>query len=138
MHPFGVFLIGTNNNLGKHRMRFDIPQSWIIHIAKGSLGEPLTFSQFLADATLDILGQIIGVILGLTKRHLQHEEPLRSWFKPKCRKAQRHNLASVYGVDDTATINRIARQSVRHSMLDFLRSHASGRGSWHPALRSCI
>src|SRR3989344_5487349 len=112
MCPFGVLCKSNTNDTGISGMWLNIPQAWIVHIAKGSSGQPLTSSQFLAVTTLNIFGEIVTVILGLTKRHLQHEEPLRGWLKPKCRKAQRHHLASINGIDDASTINRIPRKTV--------------------------
>src|SRR3989344_2558242 len=66
----------------------------------------------LADTALDIVGKIVTVIFRLPERHLQHKEPLRGWFKPKCRKAQRHNLASVYGVNYSSTVNTVTREAI--------------------------
>src|SRR3989338_7326975 len=51
---------------------------------------------------------------------LKHKKPLRSWLKPKCGKAQRNNLADVYAVNYLSAVNRIASQSVRLSMIDFV------------------
>src|SRR3989344_3649460 len=112
MCPFGVLCKSNTNDTGISGMWLNIPQAWIVHIAKGSSGQPLASSQFLAVTTLNIFGEVVRVILGLTKRHLQHEEPLWGWFKPKCRKAQRHNLASIDGVNDTSTVNTVAGETI--------------------------
>ncbi|USN92051.1 MAG: hypothetical protein H6782_04210 [Candidatus Nomurabacteria bacterium] len=55
MLTFGVFLKCFHNNLAMHWMRFDIPRTRIIHIAKGSFGEPLASPNFLAHPSLHIL-----------------------------------------------------------------------------------
>src|SRR3990167_450947 len=94
-------------------MRLNISHLRIIGVAKGSKIQPFASSQFLADAALDIVGKIVAIIFRLSERHLQHKEPLRGWFKPKCRKAQRHNLASVYGVNDATPVNTVTREAVR-------------------------
>ncbi len=93
-------------------MRLDIANSRVILIAKGRTIEPLAPTQFLADAALDIFAQIVRIIFRLPERHLQHKEPLRGWFKPKCRKAQRNDLARINRVDDAPAINTISRQSI--------------------------
>src|SRR3989344_2815970 len=85
----------------------------IVHIAKGRERQPFSPAEFLADTAIDILNEIIAVILGLTERHLQHKFPLRSWLKPKCRKAQRNNFFGIHEIDDAPAINAISRQSVR-------------------------
>src|SRR3989338_6825722 len=112
MRPFGVFLVRYFHNTRVRRMRLDIANTRVILIAKGRAIEPLAPPQFLADAALDIVAQIVRIIFRLPKRHLQHKEPLRGWFKPKCREAQRHNLASVYGVDNASTVNTVTREAV--------------------------
>src|SRR3989338_9015632 len=93
-------------------MRLNISHLRIIGVAKGSKIQQFASSQFLADAAFDIVGKIVAVIFRLPERHLQHKEPLRGWFKPKCRKAQRHNLASVYGVNYSSTVNTVTREAI--------------------------
>ena len=46
-----------------------------------------SLADFLADSTLHILDEVVRKIFGLSERHLQHEFALRSWLKPKLRKA---------------------------------------------------
>ncbi|OGI25240.1 MAG: hypothetical protein A3J76_05310 [Candidatus Moranbacteria bacterium RBG_13_45_13] len=75
--------------------------------------EPFFSAQFLADSSLDIFSQIIRVIFALPERHLQHKEPLRGWFKPKCRKAQRNNFVSINGINYLSAINTISREAIR-------------------------
>src|SRR3990167_9225440 len=85
----------------------------IVHIAKGRERQPFAPTEFLADTAIDILNEIIAVVLGLTERHLQHEFPLRSWLKPKCRKAQRNDLFGIYEINYFAAVHAVSRQSVR-------------------------
>src|SRR3989338_3359344 len=94
-------------------MWFNRPSFGIIHIAKGRERQPFSAAEFLADTAIDILNEIVGVILGLTERHLQHKFALRSWLKPKCRKAQRNYFLSIYEVDNFSAVNAISRQSIR-------------------------
>ncbi|MDP3771942.1 MAG: hypothetical protein Q8Q94_01025 [bacterium] len=67
----------------------------------------------MADTAIDILNEVVAIILGLTERHLQHEFPLRSWLKPKCRKAQRNYLAGVNEVNNFPSIYRVAGETIR-------------------------
>src|SRR3989344_3780854 len=85
----------------------------IVYIAKGREREPFSPAEFLADTAIDIFNEIIRVILGLSERHLQHEFPLRSWLKPKCRKAQRNDFLRIYEVDNFSTIYRVAGETIR-------------------------
>src|SRR3989344_5251777 len=94
-------------------MRFNIPRFRIIDIAKGSAHQPLASTDFLADTTIDILHEIVAVILTLSERHLQHEFPLRSWLKPKCRKTQKSNLFGINEIDDAPTVHAVSREAVR-------------------------
>src|SRR3989344_2834339 len=112
---------------------FNISRLNIIYISKRRFCQPFATTQFLADTTLNILFKVVGIIFRLTERHLQHKEALRGWLKPKCRKTQRNDFGRVHGVDDAPAINGITSKTIRHSMLDFLRSYVFGRGSWHPA-----
>src|SRR3989344_3578816 len=84
-----------------------------IHIAKGRERQPFASTEFLADTTIDIFNKIIAVILGLTERHLQHKFPLRSWLKPKCRKAQRNDFLRIYEVDNFSAIYRVSGETIR-------------------------
>ncbi|MEX2564113.1 MAG: hypothetical protein WD312_03295 [Candidatus Paceibacterota bacterium] len=59
MLTFGVFLKRFHNDLAMNWMRFDISRTWIVHIAKGSFGEPLASPNFLAHPALHILRQIV-------------------------------------------------------------------------------
>src|SRR3989338_1477420 len=110
-------------------MWFNGASFWVVHIAKGRERQPFSPAEFLADTAIDILNEIIRVILGLTERHLQHEFPLRSWLKPKCRKAQRNDPFGIHEIDDAPTINAISRQSVRmprqyaHAIAFFNKRH---------------
>src|SRR3989344_1141796 len=94
-------------------MWFNRPSFGVVHIAKGREREPFASTEFLADTAIDIFYQIIRVIFGLTERHLQHEFPLRSWLKPKCRKAQRNNFFGIHEIDDAPAVHAVSRQSVR-------------------------
>src|SRR3989338_6094644 len=105
-------------------MRFDIMCTRIILIPERCEIQPFSTTQFLADATLDILGEVVGIIFALPERHLQHKEPLRCWFKPKCRKTQRHDLARIHGVDDTPAINTITSKTVRMPTPSFCSTRA--------------
>src|SRR3989338_1331793 len=94
-------------------MWFNGASFWVVHIAKGRERQPFSPAEFLADTAIDILNNIIAVILGLTERHLQHEFSLRSWLKPKCRKAKRNYLFCIHEIDDAPAINAISCQSIR-------------------------
>lgn len=54
-------------------MRLDVALQWIILVAERRKIEPLAPPHFLADAALDVLGEIVGIILGLAERHLEHK-----------------------------------------------------------------
>src|SRR3989344_4477754 len=81
----------------------------IIHIAERRKAGPFAPPEFLANPALYILRQIVGIIFGLAKGDLKHKQPLRSWLKPECRKAQRNNFADVYAINDLSAINAISR-----------------------------
>src|SRR3989338_1035487 len=85
----------------------------VVHIAERRERQPFASTEFLADTAIDILNEIIRVILGLSERHLQHEFPLRSWLKPKCRKAQRNYFLCIYEVDNFSPIYRVAGETIR-------------------------
>src|SRR3989338_8328700 len=84
----------------------------VFDIAKGGFCEPLASAQFLADTTLDILGEVIGIIFGLPERYLQHKEPLRSGFKPKCRKAQSNDFAGIDGINNTTAVDTVSGETI--------------------------
>src|SRR3989344_4846851 len=94
-------------------MRFYCSRFLIIYITKWRFCQPFATAEFLADTAIDIFNQVIRVILGLTERHLQHEFPLRSWLKPKCRKAQRNDFLRIYEVDNFSSIYRVTGETIR-------------------------
>src|SRR3989344_1293215 len=85
----------------------------IIHIAERRKARPFAPPEFLANPALYILRQIVGIIFGLAKGDLKHKQPLRSWLKPECRKAQRSYFGGVYGVNYQTAINRISGETIR-------------------------
>jgi len=88
--PFGVLCVRFHNDARLHRIRLDIARFRVVGVAKGSFSQPLATTQFLAHTPASIFGEIVAIIFRLAERHLQHKEPLRGGFKPKCRKSQRH------------------------------------------------
>ena len=67
------------------------------------------------------------------RNNRQHKEPLRGWFKPKCRKAQRHYFLLIYGVDDASRHRRGAqRQKSQYARVMF-----SLRRATNPRLVHC-
>src|SRR3989338_4118724 len=111
----GVFLKRSLDNTRFHLVRFDILSFVIIHIPERSERQPFATADFLADSTLHIFHKVVRKIFALSERHLQHEFPLRSWLKPKLRKAQRSDSSGVHQVNYPATINAIAGETIRHS-----------------------
>src|SRR3989338_362473 len=93
-------------------MWFNVASFQIVHITVRSFCKPLATAKFLAKPTLYIFNEIIRKILALSERHLQHEFPLRSWLKPKLRKAQRSNSVDVHKVDNFTAINRITGETI--------------------------
>src|SRR3989344_6388849 len=93
-------------------MRFDVLGLVVVHIAKGCKCEPLSAAEFLADTTLHILNKVVRKVFALPERHLQHEFPLRSWLKPKLRKAQRSNSSSVHQVNYFAAVHAITGETI--------------------------
>ena len=83
------------------------------YIAERSFARILAAPEFLANPALYILGQIVRIILALAKGDLKHKKPLRSWLKPKSRKAQRSDLALVYEVDNLPAVNAVSGEAVR-------------------------
>ena len=110
VRPFGIFLKRFYHNARFGRMRFNISRFGIVHIAKGSAHQLLASTNFLADTTGNILNEVVAVILTLSERHLQHKFPLRSWLKPKCRKAQRNYFGRVYCVNDAPAVHAVCAQ----------------------------
>ncbi|MFA6548238.1 MAG: hypothetical protein WCT11_04895 [Candidatus Magasanikbacteria bacterium] len=53
----------------------------------------------MAETTLYIFRQIVGIIFALSKSHLQHKHTLRSRLAPESGEAQRNYFASVHKVD---------------------------------------
>src|SRR3990167_4839492 len=94
-------------------MWFNVASFQIVHITVRSFCKPLATAKFLAKPTLYIFNEIIRKILALSERHLQHELPLRSWLKPKLRKAQRSNSVDVHKVNNFTAINRISGETIR-------------------------
>src|SRR3989344_4963578 len=93
-------------------MWFNIASFQIVHIAVRSFCKPLATAKFLAKPALHIFNEIIRKILTLTECHLQHKFPLRSWLKPKLRKAQRSDSTCVYEIDNFTTVNAIAGETI--------------------------
>ncbi|MFA7192773.1 MAG: hypothetical protein WC131_01490 [Bacilli bacterium] len=94
-------------------MRINVPRFVVVHISQRSERQPFATAEFLADASLHIFNQVVREILALPERHLQHEFPLRSWLKPKLRKAQRSNSSGVNKIDYSSTIHAIAGETIR-------------------------
>src|SRR3989344_6697807 len=94
-------------------MWFNVASFQIVHITVRSFCKPLATAKFLAKPTLYIFNEIIRKILALSERHLQHELPLRSWLKPKLRKAQRSNSSGVHEINYPSTINAITGETIR-------------------------
>src|SRR3989338_11378062 len=113
MRPLGVFFKCFSYYLRIDRVRFDIFGLVVVHIAKGRKRQPLSPAEFLADTTLHILNKVVRKVFALPERHLQHEFALRSWLKPKLRKAQRGNSSGVHQVNYPSTINAIAGETIR-------------------------
>src|SRR3989344_4005912 len=112
MFSRGEFLKSANNKTRFQFIRFNISSLNIIYISKRRFCQPFATAQFLADSTLNILLQVVGIIFRLTERHLQHKETLRGRFKPKCRKTQRNDFGSVHGVDDAPAVNGITSKTI--------------------------
>src|SRR3989344_8811549 len=66
---FRVFFKCQLNNTSFSWMRFDIMCTRIVLIPERCEIQPFSTAQFLADATLDILGKVIGIIFALPERH---------------------------------------------------------------------
>ncbi|OGL78155.1 hypothetical protein A3J43_01735 [Candidatus Uhrbacteria bacterium RIFCSPHIGHO2_12_FULL_54_23] len=105
--PLGKLLECFTHHFCFHRVRLDIMRLEIVRVADGRKSWPLSAPEFLPDPAFDVFGEVVAVIFRLPERHLQHEQPLRSWLKPECREAQRSNLSNVYGVDDEATVHGV-------------------------------
>src|SRR3989338_11124420 len=112
MRPLGVFFKCFSYYLRIDRVRFDIFGLVVVHIARGPKRQPFSPAEFLADTTLHILNKIVRKVFALPERHLQHEFPLRSWLKPKLRKAQRSNSSGVYEINDFPTVHAITGETV--------------------------
>ncbi|OIO50577.1 MAG: hypothetical protein AUJ11_02650 [Parcubacteria group bacterium CG1_02_44_65] len=66
----------------------------------------------MANTALYIFNKVVRKIFALSERHLQHEFPLRSWLKPKLRKAQRSNSSGVHQVNYSSTVHAIAGETI--------------------------
>ena len=80
--PFGYV-----NNLKTKNIEPDKVKSRIIKRAFEEYATGTYTLKSLADSTLHIFNKVVRKVFGLSERHLQHEFPLRSWLKPKLRKA---------------------------------------------------
>src|SRR3989344_5619949 len=112
MEALRVFLKRLLDNSRFRRVWLNCSRFRIIHIAERRKAGPFTPPEFLANPALYILRQIVRVIFRLAKGDLKHKKPLRSWLKPKCRKAQRSDFSGVYGVDYQTTINAVAGETI--------------------------
>ena len=90
----------------------DGPQLRFIQITHRGLVGVLAPAQLLPDAALYVLGQIVHVVFRLPKGNVQHELALGRVLKPERGELQSQELAGVHGIDDPATVNRVAGQSV--------------------------
>ena len=92
----------------------------IIHIAKWGKARPDSFSQFCSMSTLYILCEIVHIVFALPKRDVEPNLSWRCRLQPELHKFQYHKSTCIYKVNYFSTVNRIARQSIRLSMLDFV------------------
>src|SRR3990167_1831945 len=70
MCSFCIFTKSAHDNFRFHYIRFNIARDWVVHIPEWSASQPLAPSQFLAEPSLNILLQIVGIIFRLAERHL--------------------------------------------------------------------
>ncbi|HEY4477080.1 MAG TPA: hypothetical protein VJB56_00455 [Candidatus Paceibacterota bacterium] len=96
------FLAVNNNTFCPH----------IVDIANRRNARIFSASHFLAQTTLRVFGKRIHIVFALPKCDIQHKFSLRRWFKPELRKFQRRNMPAINEINNLATINRIARQSI--------------------------
>ncbi|MDD5731712.1 MAG: hypothetical protein PHU42_02370 [Patescibacteria group bacterium] len=48
----------------------------------------------------------------MSKSDLKHKKPLRSWLKPKSRKAQRNYLADINAINNLSAIDRVSGETI--------------------------
>src|SRR3989338_4969245 len=87
MRALRIFFKCANNDFSFHWVGINISSFHIVHISERRMREPFSPPQFLPNTTANILRKVVGIIFGLSERHLKHKQSLRGGFKPKCRKA---------------------------------------------------
>ncbi|MCL5667166.1 MAG: hypothetical protein M1383_05355 [Patescibacteria group bacterium] len=108
----GKFLKSPDHYFRLKGMRLDSTSFKIINVSERGFCRPFAAPDFLTKTPINVFGKIICIVFALTKRHLQHKQTLRCWFKPKSGKAQGNNLFGIYKINYFSAINGITGKPV--------------------------
>ncbi|MFZ1317526.1 MAG: hypothetical protein WAQ26_03720 [Candidatus Saccharimonas aalborgensis] len=85
---FGVQFKSLNNKRRTPFVYDDSFSAYVVYVANRRITRKLSTPDFLAQTSFGILGQIVYIVFGLTKRNTQHKLTLTGILKPESRELQ--------------------------------------------------